>query len=86
MSEFSQRQCDHCGTLFDPASRTSNPANAAKMRFCSRTCKNASWRDANREKVRETNRRGGAAWYAALDPLEKAARIKQINTARKMRN
>jgi hypothetical protein len=79
---FAKRKCDHCGTRFDPAGRSSNPANASKMRFCSPQCKNAAWRNANREKVRETNRRVGAAWYAGLDEEARKKRFAQIAAAK----
>lgn len=83
MKDFAKRKCEFCGARFDPADRTSNPANAARMRFCSPVCKGAAWREANREKVREINRRTSAAWYAGLDPEEKSARIAQIDATRK---
>lgn len=83
MKPFAKRKCEECGVRFDPAARSENPANAARMRFCSKRCKAAAWRAANREKVRETNRRTGAAWYASLSPKEKAARLRQIYEAKK---
>ena len=82
-SPFSKRKCAHCGIRFDPAARSANPANAARMLYCCRACKNAAWRDAHRDAVQASNRRTAAAWYAHLDPSAKSARIAKISERRK---
>lgn len=63
--------------------RTSNPATAARMIYCSPKCRKGAWLDRNREAVYESNRRSGAAWYAKLSPEAKAERFSQIAANRK---
>jgi hypothetical protein len=53
---FRPRRCLQCGERFDPAARSSNPANAARMIYCSKACCKAAWYRRHREEILASQR------------------------------